>query len=163
MLSYRRAKTNDLAEIIKIYNTAVPSHEITDDEIPITVESRRDWFNHFNDDFPIWVVEKSNTIIGWCALGQFYPHRAYRFSAEISVYLTPDTRGHGYGQQILNFINQQINDHLNIKTVIAYVYENNLPSQKIFERSGYQQCGCLPQISFIDGKLKTLNIFAKHF
>ena len=85
------------------------------------------------------------------------------FSAEISIYLASDTQGRGYGKQILNFIDQQITDNLDIKTVIAYVYENNLPSQKLFQKCGYQQCGVLPQISIIDGELRTLKIFVKHF
>ena len=99
----------------------------------------------------------------WGGLGQFYPHQAYQFSAEISIYLASDTQERGYGKQILNFIDQQITDNLDIKTVIAYVYENNLPSQKLFQKCGYQQCGVLPQISIIDGELRTLKIFVKHF
>ena len=119
MLSFRRATPNDLPRIVTIYNSAVPSHDITDDEMPITVDSRQEWLNHFNDRFPIWVVISDSTIIGWCSLGQFYPHQAYQFSAEISIYLASDTQGRGYGKQILNFIDQQITDNLDIKTVIA--------------------------------------------
>ena len=163
MLSFRRATPNDLPRIVTIYNSAVPSHDITDDEMPITVDSRQEWLNHFNDRFPIWIVISDSTIIGWCSLGQFYPHQAYQFSAEISIYLASDTQERGYGKQILNFIDQQITDNLDIKTVIAYVYENNLPSQKLFQKCGYQQCGVLPQISIIDGELRTLKIFVKHF
>ena len=163
MINFQRAVPSELPQIVEIYNSAVPSHDITDDEMPITVDSRQEWLNHFNDRFPIWVVKDESKIIGWCALGQFYPHRAYRFSAEISIYLAPDAQGHGYGQQILSFIDQQIKTTLDIKTVIAYVYENNLPSQKLFQKSGYQQCGSLPQISIINGELRTLKIFVKHF
>lgn len=163
MLHFRRAVHTDLPTIVTIYNAAVPSHDITDDEMPITMESRRGWLKNFNDRFPIWVVEADDQIIGWCALEQFYPHNSYRFSAEISIYLTQDAQGHGYGRQILEFIDQQVNDHLDIKTIIAYVYENNLPSQKLFQKCGYQQCGALPQISVINGQLRTLKIFAKHF
>ena len=91
MLSFRRATPNDLPRIVTIYNSAVPSHDITDDEMSITVDSRQEWLNHFNDRFPIWVVISDSTIIGWCSLGQFYPHQAYQFSAEISIYLASDT------------------------------------------------------------------------
>ena len=121
MLRFRRATPNDLPRIVTIYNSAVPSHDITDDEMPITIDSRQEWLNHFNDRFPIWVVISNSIIIGWCSLGQFYPHQAYQFSAEISIYLAPDTQGRGYGKQILKFIDQQITDNLDIKTVIAYV------------------------------------------
>lgn len=163
MISFHRAIPSNLPRIVEIYNAAVPSHDITDDEMPITVESRSEWLDHFNDHFPLWVVKEDNRIIGWCALEQFYPHDSYRFSAEISIYLANEAQGHGYGQQILNFIDHQIQEHLEIKTIIAYVYENNLPSQKLFEKCGYQQCGTLPQISVIAGKLRTLQIYAKHF
>lgn len=163
MISFRLATPEDLPEIVAIYNSAVPSHDITDDEMPITVDSRHEWLNHFNERFPIWVIITGTRIIGWCSLGQFYPHRAYRLSAEISVYLAPDVQGHGYGKHILDFIDHQITANLDIKTVIAYVYENNLPSQKLFQKCGYRQCGTLPQISIIDGELRTLKIFVKHF
>ena len=42
MLSFRRATPNDLSRIVAIYNSAVPSHDITDDEMPITVDSRQE-------------------------------------------------------------------------------------------------------------------------
>ena len=51
MLSFRRATPNDLSRIVAIYNSAVPSHDITDDEMPITVDSRQEWLNHFNPKF----------------------------------------------------------------------------------------------------------------
>lgn len=163
MLSFRRALAEDLPIIVEIYNRAIPSHDITDDEIPITVDSRQDWLAHFSDRFPIWVIKNEQAIIGWCSLEQFYPHPAYRFSAEISIYLSPTAQGHGYGQQVLHFIDQEIKKNLEIKTVVAYVYENNLPSQKLFQKCGYQQCGTLPQISVIAGNFRSLKIFVKHF
>lgn len=163
MIKFRRATPQDLSRIVAIYNSAVSSHDITDDEMPIPVDSRQGWLNHFNDHFPIWVVISDSTLVGWCALGQFYSHPAYRFSAEVSIYLAPIVQGRGYGKQILAFIDHQINENLDIKTVIAYVYENNLPSQKLFQKCGYHQCGSLPQISVINDQPRTLKIFVKHF
>lgn len=64
----RYATEADLPEIVSIYNSTIPSRNVTADLEPVTVESRMDWFaNHTPDKHPIWVAIKDEKLIAWQA------------------------------------------------------------------------------------------------
>lgn len=150
-MNFRRAEKADLDRLVEIYNQAVPSHIVTDDDDPISVDSRREWMNDFDDTHPCWVVEENGQIIGWCGLEYFYPHPAFDHSAEISIYIDNEHQNQGVGSALLDYVNVNITKNLPIKTVISYIYERNVPSQRLFQRSGYDKIGELSQISMIAG------------
>jgi len=54
----RDANVDDLPAIVAIYNAAIPGRMATADLEPLSVESRRQWFNeHLPGSRPLWVVE----------------------------------------------------------------------------------------------------------
>ncbi|WP_251546563.1 GNAT family N-acetyltransferase [Limosilactobacillus caecicola] len=163
-MSYRirPATSTDLPAIVEIFNQAIPLM-VNDDTAPLEVTDRQTWFQQFDDTHPIWVIQTAEQIVGWCALERFYPHPAYYRSAEIAIYIDNHFQRQHLGKQLLSFVNKQVQHHLAIKTVIAYVYNENLASQRLFTSAGYQQWGRLPQISEINGQLRTLLIFGKNF
>lgn len=163
MINIRQATIDDLPQIVTIYNQAVPSHIVTDDSSPISIASRKKWFTQFDPTHPLWVAEENNHVCGWCALENFFAHPAYQFSAEIAIYLDKQWQQQGLGKRLLKYIDQQVESTLQLKTVVAYVYERNLPSQKLFTCCGYKQWGSLPQISQVAGEMRTLLIYGKHF
>ena len=46
----RIAKASDLTQIVAIYNSTIASRMATADTVPVTVESKRDWFNQHTPD-----------------------------------------------------------------------------------------------------------------
>lgn len=158
----RRATHDDLPAIVELFNQAIPL-QVNDETAPIEVIDRQEWFDQFDDTHPIWVMTNDRQVIGWCALEKFYPHQAYYRSAEIAIYIHEGFQGRHLGRSMLQFLDQQIEAHLNLKTVIAYIYQENQASQHLFATAGYQKWGELPQISEINGQLRTLVIYGKHF
>lgn len=162
-MNFRRAQKADLKRIVEIYNQAVPSHIVTDDDDPITVQSREQWMADFDDTHPCWVVEEDGQIIGWCGLEYFYPHPAFDHSAEISIYIDRHHQNHGVGSALLDYVNVNIARNLPIKTVISYIYERNVPSQRLFQSAAYDKVGELPQISVVNHELRTIYVYCRHF
>lgn len=163
-IDIRKARTTDLGAIVAIYNQAVTEREVTDDDQPISVESRRQWFNSLDHNHPIWVMTDDEEVIGWCSLAAFYGHPAYDYSRNISIYLADQAQGKGMGYQLLNFVCQEVEkEHLPIKTIISYIYENNLASQRLFAKAGFEKTGELRQIARINGKWRTLMVFSRSF
>lgn len=158
----RLAQDGDLSQIVAIFNQAIP-RGVNDDTTPLAVADRQKWFEQFDGTHPLWVMIVDDQIIGWCALEYFYPHPAYHHSAEIAIYIHDDFQGQRLGRDLLEYVDDQIEKHLTLKTVIAYVYAENGPSQHLFRASGYEQWGSLPQISEINGEMRTLLVFGKHF
>lgn len=160
----RIAKPQDLSAIVKIFNQAVFAGNINDETNPVSATDRQSWFTQFNSHFPLWVLlDQQEQIVGWVSLEPFYAHPAYSHSAEISIYLDQQHQGMCLGQQMLNFVDQQISRSLSIKTVIAYIYERNHASQRLFSKCGYQHCGSLPKISYLNKEFRSLEIYCKHF
>lgn len=157
----RRARGQDYQIIIDIFNQAVDDGIATDETHPVTITDRKDWFAQFNDRHPLWVITINGIVVGWCALEHFYPHPAYQDSVEISIYIRKCAHCHGFGRSLLNFADQQIRQHLHFKTVIAYIYERNLPSQGLFNSCHYEYWEHLLNISKVNGIYRELKIFGK--
>ncbi len=98
----RDALESDLPVIIDIYNATVPTRMVTAELEPTTVAARLPWFReHSSDQHPFWVAESDGRIIGWLDFKKFLPRRAYRGTAEISVYVDQNFRHQGVARRLL--------------------------------------------------------------
>lgn len=69
-------------------------------------------------------------------LSIFYPHPAYDHSAQIAIYIHEDYRRQHLGHDLLTYAQKQIEDHLDIRTVIAYIYIENQASYRLLPPVG---------------------------
>ena len=159
----RRAHPADYQAIIDIFNDAVRVGIATDESHPVTVADRQSWFDQFDNRHPLWVITVDGQVGGWCALEPFYPHPAYRESAEIAIYIRQQSHRKGLGRALLTYTDQQVRSHRYFKTVVAYIYEHNQPSQGLFTSCGYERWDHLPAISYINGEYRELAIFGKNY
>ena len=85
-MNIRIAEWKDIESLVDIYNQAVELGQKTADLQPVTVNSRKQWFeNHKPDKYPILVAEFNNIVIGYATISAYRPGRqALRFTAEIS-------------------------------------------------------------------------------
>ncbi|HJA27049.1 MAG TPA: GNAT family N-acetyltransferase [Candidatus Limosilactobacillus intestinigallinarum] len=161
-INFRRARSTDLGAIVTIFNESVDL-PINDEVELITPDSRRAWLAEFDDDFPLWVAESAGQVVAWCGLEPFYPHPAYRFAAEISIYVGRAAQGQGIGRCFLDLVDRQVHDHLPIKTIVAYIYRGNQASQHLFTTAGFTRWGQLHQIANLNGTFHDLLIYGKTY
>ncbi|MGK7942081.1 MAG: N-acetyltransferase family protein [Crocosphaera sp.] len=158
MQQIRRAKLEDLEEIINIYNASIPSRIATGDLQKITVESRLKWFQERDDKkYPIWVIENNNKIIGWISLQHFYGRPAYKKTAEISLYIAEEYRGQGIGQKLLQYVIEE-STKLGLKNLLGFIFAHNQPSLNLFKKYNFQQWGYLPKVAQLDNLERDLVI-----
>jgi len=185
----RPATESDLKAIVEIYNSTIDSGIATADTKPVSIESRLSWFHDrdFNRR-PIWVVDidpkmgkladprieklgeskivnlfsrrSQETVIAWLSFKDFYGRPAYRYTAEISIYVAPDHRGQGIADGLMK---KAIADcpQLRIKTLLAFVFGHNIPSVNLFAKHGFTRWGLLPQIAEIDKTERDLLILGR--
>ncbi len=159
---WRRATAADLSRIVEIYNQAVIHGIATDDDKQQTVASRQRWFNSFDNHHPLLVIEKGGQMVGWVGLPTFWPHPNFSQSAEISLYIDNHFQHQHLGTATLHFIDRQA-PQLGIKTIVAYIYERNQPSQQLFKQNDYHYAGELTNISHIRGEFRSLETYLKNF
>jgi phosphinothricin acetyltransferase len=161
-LIYRDASLQDLPEVVKIYNSTIPSARVTADTKPVMVESRMAWFSdHIPGKRPLWIVENPDQkMIGWVSFQSFYGRPAYDQTAEISIYLDELWRGRGYGKKILEHVISSA-PQFGIKTLLGFILAHNEPSIKLFRQAGFHEWGLLPDVAILNGVERGLMIFGK--
>jgi phosphinothricin acetyltransferase len=160
-LIYRDATLDDLPAIVAIYNSTVPSRQVTADLDSVTVESRLAWFHaHGPHARPLWVVEEGGKVIAWLSFSDFYGRPAYARTAEVSIYLDESARGKGLGKKLLQAALEKAPD-LRIDTVLGFVFGHNAPSVRLFEGFGFEPWGTLPRVAVLDGIERDLVILGR--
>ena len=149
-----------MAEIVAIYNAAIPGRAATADLEPVTVESRLPWFREFDPGRrPLWVHcdNDSEAVNGWLSLRSFYGRPAYHATAETGVYTAPPAQRRGVGRSLLAHAIAAA-PSLGLRTLLAFVFGHNDASLALFRGAGYRDWGVLPRVAELDGVERDLII-----
>ena len=161
-MTIRDAIEADLPAIVRIYNATVPTRMVTAELEPTTVEARLPWFReHSPEQYPFWVAESGDRVIGWLDFKKFLPRCAYRGTAEISVYVDEEFRRRGVGQRLLEHAIARA-PSLGITALIGLIFGHNEPSLKLFERFGFERWAFLPGVAQLDGMERDLIVMGRH-
>jgi L-amino acid N-acyltransferase YncA len=156
-LSVRHARAEDLNSIVDIYNSTVSAGKVTADTEPVTVESRRAWFERHHEKRPVFVIEDGKSVLGWVSFEDFYGRPAYQITAEISIYIREGRRRTGLGDKLLRHaINEAL--HTELERLLAFIFADNQPSLMLFQKYGFVKWGKLPAVAEIDGQYHDLCI-----
>lgn len=159
--SIRDAVAADLPVVVAIYNAAIPTRMATADTVPVTVESRREWFvEHGPDRRPLWVAVDRGTITGWLSFRSFYGRPAYHATAEVSVYVAPGHRRRGIGRELLARA-VAAGPRLGLRTLLGFIFGHNVASLALFEGLGFAPWGVLPRVAELDGVERDLVIVGR--
>lgn len=159
--SHRLAKPEDLASVVEIYNSTIPSRMVTADILPVSVESRVPWFEeHSPDRRPLWVVDVDARIAAWLSFSSFYGRPAYNRTAELSVYVHDGFRKRGIGSYLLTEA-LACAPSFEIDTLLGFIFGHNEPSLRLFEKFQFERWGVLPKIALLDGIERDLIIVGR--
>lgn len=158
----RPATAADLPAIVAIYNATIPSRMVTADLTPVTVESRRAWFEaHQNPVRPLWVLaDAAGTVAAWLSFDTFYPRAAYDGTAMIAIYVAETHRRSGLGRRMLDEAITRA-PALGVHTLLGYIFAHNEPSLRLFETHGFTRWAHLPRVAMLDGAERDLIIVGR--
>ncbi|MFP5470538.1 MAG: N-acetyltransferase family protein [Bacteroidia bacterium] len=160
-MNFRNALQKDLARIVEIYNSTIPSRMVTADTEPVSVESKQAWFEkHSPDKFPLWVMENDNEIVGWISLQPLKERCAYYTTTEIGIYIDEHHRGKGLGKKALQHSIQNA-PKVGITILVGYIFAHNTPSIELFKHFDFEEWGNLPNVAVLDGQKRSVKIFGK--
>lgn len=157
-MNIRIAENKDLSAIVNIYNSTIPSRLVTADTEIVSVDDKKDWFESFKELRPIWVAEIDGNVIAWLSFKSFYGRPAYAGTIEIAIYISEANRANGIGSVLLNFAKAQAKAR-NVHTLLAYIFEHNIPSIRFFKKHGFENYGVLPNVAIMDEKPYSLGIY----
>ncbi len=92
---------------------------------------------------PYLVLEDASGVVGFAYCNWFKPRPAYRFSAEDSIYLAPNTHGKGLGKLLLTELMAQA-ERAGVRKLIAVIGDSaNQGSIGVHRSCGFQHVGVL--------------------
>ena len=156
----RDARDADLPAIVAIYNASIPGRLATADTDPVSVESRRAWFeDRAWDRHPIWVSEQDGDgqVAGWLSFGKFYGRPAYAATAEVGIYVDPGAQRRGIARGLLQDAITRA-PALGLTTLLGFVFAHNAPSIALCQSFGFRGWGLLPRVARLDGVERDLMI-----
>jgi len=157
----REAVLSDLPAIVSIYNDAIPGRLATADTTPVSVDSRRAWFEaHSPARRPLWILEDHGAIAAWASLQSFYGRPAYDATVEFSIYVAPTRLRRGLGRTLMNRVVDRC-PSLGIETLLGFVFAHNAPSIRLCESFGFERWGVLPRVARLDGVERDVLIFGR--
>lgn len=155
------AVPNDLERIVEIYNSTISSRSVTADLEPVSVESKRLWFEeHSEHSRPLWVMRFNHEIIAWLSFQSFYGRPAYNATAELSIYIAQENRSKGIGSLLLESAIQQC-PTLKINTLLGFVFSHNEPSLALLRKYEFEKWGYLPRVALLDNVERDLVIMGR--
>jgi L-amino acid N-acyltransferase YncA len=160
-MTTRYATIGDLPAIVAIFNAAIPTG-VTAETSPISIESRRAWFDeHAPERYPLWVEERDGEVVAWLSVSQYYRQSAYDTTGEVSVYVAPSHQRTGIARGLVTLALQTA-PRLGLKTLVGYVWAHNEASLRLFETQGFERWGRLPRIAVLDGRAVDTVILGRH-
>jgi len=136
----RPATEADLPAINAIYNHEVAEGVATWELDPWTEERRQLWFRDRDADEPVLVATIGDQLVGFAYLTRYRGRRGYRFTRENTVFVHPDHQRRAIGRLLLTALIEAAR-HLNLRTLLAWIDEDNVASIRLHRALGYEQIG----------------------
>ena len=153
-IKIKSAAPLDAAELLKIYSYYVTDTAISFEyEVP-TLDEFKARIVRTLENYPYLVADLDGKIIGYAYAGNFVGREAYKYSAELTVYLDKNFRGQGVGRKLYQALEDalKIRGIKNLYACIGYPEVEDeyltLASVKFHERLGFKICGKFTNCGF---------------
>ena len=148
-ITIRTATIEDAQALLDIYAYYVEETAITYEyDVPSLMEFKSR-IAHTLEQYPYLVAELDGRIVGYSYAGAFHPRAAYRWGAEMTVYLDHTVRGHHIGVKLYSLVEEILKAQGVIKTIALITPPPSEEEKKIYnsvafhEKMGYRLVGCL--------------------
>ena len=138
---------SDIVEICKIYNYYIKNTVITFEENPLDVAELEDRIYRIISNFPFYVFEENEKILGYTYADKWQARCAYRYSVESTIYVRNGKYGKGIGTTLYKKLLQELYN-LNFHSVIAGIALPNLTSQRLHEKFGFVKVAHFTEVGF---------------
>jgi phosphinothricin acetyltransferase len=147
----RRATPDDLPAITAIYNDAILHTTATMDTEPKTVTEQERWFGQHDETYPVLVVLREGSVVGWASISRWSDRCAYADTGEVSLYVDARARGQGIGTELMQALIETAQAN-GLHTLLARIAGDNAVSVRLHERFGFVLVGTMQEVGEKFGK-----------
>ncbi len=147
-MNIRPAKTDDLTDILSMYNDAILNTTAVYEYEPFTETYINHWFKEKEaSHFPVLIAENESGILGFATYGTFRHRSAYRTTAEHSVYVKSEFQGQGFGKILLDAILEEAKRN-GIHVLVGGIDSSNLISIQLHQKFGFEEVARMKEVAF---------------
>jgi phosphinothricin acetyltransferase len=148
MVTIRNATENDVQPMLDIYNEIIANTTAVFQYDLHTLQMRKEWFTQKQqENFPVFVAEENNVIVGFSTFAQFRNWQAYKYSVENSVYVRADCRGKGIGKLLLQPLIDAAKQ-MQLHTIIAGIVADNEASIALHKQFGFIEVAHFKEVGY---------------
>lgn len=141
----RLVEDSDVNAIRAIYNEYVDKTVISFELAPVSEEQMRRRVKEISQDYPYYVYQEGETVLGFCYAHKWKEREAYRQTLETTVYLAPGCQRKGIGALLMERLIEACREK-GIVALIACITGGNEASVKLHERLGFKQVSSFKQV-----------------
>lgn len=121
-IEIRTAVIEDTEKILNIYSPYVKNTAVSFEYEPPAADEFRNRIEGILNEYPFLVAVNGDEIIGFAYASRFHTREAFKYSAELSVYIRSDMRKMGVGRKLYNELERLLKEKgiLNLYACVAY-------------------------------------------
>ncbi len=141
----------DNSDITDIYNYYIQNSVITFETDPVSQETMLQRIESITADFPCLVYVEDDRIVGYCYVHAWKEKRAYRYTVENTIYVSPRHQGKGIGKELLAALINEC-QAAGFHSLIACITEGNEASNRLHEKFGFKQVSRFTKVGYKFGR-----------
>ncbi len=145
----RSVLDRDVTSIAEIYNYYISETVVTFETKTVSPENILDRISKIQSDELPWLIAENDIgkVIGYAYASKWRERFAYRFSVEVTIYLSPNSSGYGVGSQLYEALFLELKQR-SIHSVIGGITLPNQASVALHEKFGLEQVAHFKEVGF---------------
>ena len=147
MIKVRSVALEDAKYLVEIYKPYVEETAITFDYSVPSIYEFGEKIAKIIQNYPFLVAEENSKILGYAYAGEFYPKDAYKWTAEITIYLAKEARGKGVGETLYSNLERELlnREIYHLTSCIAYPDEGSI---SFHEKRGFRKVAHFEKVGY---------------
>lgn len=156
----RSITDGDIRTCLDIYNYYIENTTITFEEEPLTEAEFLERVTRIKKNYPYIVCVSDGRTIGYAYLDKYSERSAFRFTADLSIYVDKDFRHFGVGAELYRHI-EKLAKEAGIRNIISVITSENDASVAFHEKNGFESVGRISDVGFKFGKWLGVDFYRK--
>ncbi|MBS7263342.1 MAG: N-acetyltransferase [Eubacteriales bacterium] len=147
----RPLERRDVPACLEIYNYYIENTSYSFEEEPLSEEAFAERLARICRDYACVVAEEDRRVVGYAYLDRYAERSAYRYTADLSIYVRHDLLSRGVGTALLKAAEAAAR-RLGLRQMVSIVTSENENSRRFHLRHGFTCAGELREVGYKFGR-----------